>query len=241
MIELTAADYVAELKRFRATGHVWLAADEMPADVDVPPAWRALLAAPDDLLADRLVQMWAGIIDRLPAVAQFFRDKLARPAVFRNDGGDVVLLYPYTVEHDDLNFFIGRAPLRERWPDDAPPWTALPEALRRFHQTVHDGWTFFPANSMGPLPLADQAALAGKLDLTPVEIRKLGVNPDLVRTVFHNGSGDWLCVDSSEAASGGNLAGWLWWHERPAELEPVDFWAVMNAWFEMFVEEADKR
>ena len=240
MIELTAADYVAELKRFRATGHVWLAADEMPADVDVPPAWRALLAAPDDLLADRLVQMWAGIIDRLPAVAQFFRDKLARPAVFRNDGGDVVLLYPYTVEHDDLNFFIGRAPLRERWPDDAPPWTALPEALRRFHQTVHDGWTFFPANSMGPLPLADQAALAGKLDLTPVEIRKLGVNriscaPCFI-TAAVTGCASIRVKRPAVATWPGGYGGTS---VRPSLA--VDFWAVMNAWFEMFVEEADKR
>lgn len=241
MIELTAAVYAAELKRFRVTGSVWLAADEIPAEVDVPAAWRALLATPDDMRADTLVQMWAGVIDRLPAVAQFFHEKLARPAVFRNDGGDVALLYPYTVEHDDLNFFIGRAPLGERGPDDESPWTALPEDLRRFHRTVHDGWTFFPANSMGPVPLADQAALAGKLDLTPAETRKLGVNPDFVRAVFHNGSGDWLCVDSNEGAGGGNPAGWLWWHENPTELEPVDFWAVMNAWFEIFVEEADKR
>ncbi|MBN3797820.1 SMI1/KNR4 family protein [Burkholderia sp. Ac-20392] len=241
MIELTAAGYAAELKRFRATGSVWLAADEIPADVDVPAAWRALLATPDDMRADTLVQMWAGVTDRLPAVAQFFRDKLVRPAVFRRDGGDVVLLYPYTVGHDDLNFFIGRAPLGERGPDDEFPWTALPEALRRFHQSVHDGWTFFPANSMGPLPLADQAVLADKLDLTATERRKLGVNPDLVRAVFHNGSGDWLCVDSSDGAGSRNPAGRLWWHERPTELEPVDFWAVMNAWFEIFVDEADKR
>ncbi|KER72810.1 hypothetical protein HR51_09440 [Burkholderia cepacia] len=241
MIELTAPVYAAELKRFRASGSVWLAAHEIPADVDVPPAWRALLAAPDDMLADMLVQMWAGIVERLPAVAQFFRDKLARPAVFRYDGGDVVLVYPYTIEHDDLNFFIGRAPLRERAPVDAPFWAALPEALRFFHQNVHDGWTFFPANSMGPLALADQAALTDKLDLPPAETRKLGVNPDLVRAVFHNGSGDWLCIDSSEGADDGNPMGWIAWHERPTELEHVDFWAVMNAWFEIFVEDADER
>ncbi len=241
MIELTAPVYAAELKRFRASGSVWFAAHEIPADVDVLPVWRALLAAPDDVLADTLVQMWAGIVERLPAVAQFFRDKLARPAVFRYDGGDVVLLYPYTIEHDDLNFFIGRAPLRERAPVDAPFWAALPDALRFFHQNVHDGWTFFPANSMGPLALADQAVLTDKLDLTPAETRKLGVPPDLVRTVFHNGSGDWLCIDSSEGADDGNPMGWIAWHERPTELEHVDFWAVMNAWFEIFVEDADER
>ncbi|MDR0245382.1 MAG: SMI1/KNR4 family protein [Burkholderia sp.] len=239
MIELSAQAYAAELKRFRATGHVWLAADEIPAGIDVPPAWRALLAAPDDALADGLVQMWAGIIDRLPAVARFFRDKLARPAVFCDDGGEVMLLYPYTVEQDDLNFFIGRAPLRERAPVDASFRHALPDELRDFCENVHDGWTFFPSNSMGPLPVGEQAALTGKLDLTPDEMRKLDASPDAVRIVFHNGGGDYLCVDSCD----GNVdeAGWIWWHGRPAELERVNLWAVMNAWFEIFIEEADER
>lgn len=58
MIGLTAPVYAAELKRFRASGRVWLAAHEIPADVDVPPAWRALLDAPDDRLADTLWIAW---------------------------------------------------------------------------------------------------------------------------------------------------------------------------------------
>ncbi|WP_175779390.1 SMI1/KNR4 family protein [Burkholderia anthina] len=241
MVDLSAHAYAAALKRFRATGSVWFDAHEIPGDVDVPSAWRALLAASDDRLADELMQMWAGVIDRLPAVAQFFRDKLARPAVFRRDGGDVMLLYPYTIEHDDLNFFIGRRPLGERAPVDESFWRALPDVLRCFHENVHDGWTFFPANSMGPLSLGDQTALTDRLDLTPDETRKLGVNPDLVRTIFQNGSGDCLCLDLRDSAGDGSAAGRLWWHEHPAELEPVDFWAVMNAWFEIFVEEADQR
>ncbi|WGY71210.1 SMI1/KNR4 family protein [Burkholderia cepacia] len=241
MIELSAQVYAAELRRFRSIGCVWLAADEIPADIEVPAGWRELLAVPDDMLADRLMQMWAGVIDRLPAIARFFRDKLARPAVFRNDGGEVMLLYPYTVEQDDLNFFIGRAPLRERAPLDEPVWRALPGDLQRFHQAVHDGWTFFPARSMGPLPLGDQTTLTDKLDLTPAETRKLGVNPDLVRTVLHNGGGDYLCVDLRDSAGDGSRAGRIWWHEQPARLEPVDFWAAMNAWFDIFVEDADER
>ncbi|MFL6666930.1 MAG: SMI1/KNR4 family protein, partial [Burkholderia ambifaria] len=83
MIELSAHAYAAELKRFRATGSVWVAAHEIPTGVEMPPTWLALLTASDDLVAAEFVQMWAGVIDRLTAVAQFFRDKLARTAVFR--------------------------------------------------------------------------------------------------------------------------------------------------------------
>jgi len=43
MIELSKRACAAELKRFRANGNVWIAADEMPAGIDVPVAWRELL------------------------------------------------------------------------------------------------------------------------------------------------------------------------------------------------------
>ncbi|MGS0894538.1 SMI1/KNR4 family protein [Burkholderia stagnalis] len=233
--------YAAELKRFRANGDVWIGADEIPADVAVPAAWRELLAAPDSALADRLMRMWAGVIDRLPAVARFFRDTLMRPAVFQRESGDVVLLYPFTVERDDLNFFVGHAPLGDRAPADKPSWRKLPDDLQRFYLTIHDGWTFFPSNAMGPLPSGDQSALTSKLDLTLKELRKLGVDPDLVRPVFHNGGGDYLCLDLRESAGDGSSAGRIWWHENPATLEAVDFWAAMNAWFGTFVAEADSR
>ncbi|WP_261316243.1 SMI1/KNR4 family protein [Burkholderia dolosa] len=199
MIELSATAYAAELQRFKLCGRVWLASKDIPADVQVPTAWRALLDMPDAALGTSLAKMWAGVVDRLPAVRQFFDEKLRRPAV------------------------------------------ALPDDLRSFYQLAHNGWTFFPANSMGPLPIGDQTALTAKLDLTPDETRALGVNPDFVWTVFQNGGGDYLCLDLRDSAGDGSAAGRIWWHDNPAELEPVDFWAVMNAWFEIFVEDADRR
>ncbi|MFP3502613.1 SMI1/KNR4 family protein [Burkholderia sp. SIMBA_062] len=241
MIELSAKTYTAELQRFRLRGRVWLASSEIPADVQVPTAWVALLDTPDAALGNWLAKMWAGVVGRLPAVETFFAEKLRRPAVLQKENGDLCLLYPYTVEGDDLNFFIGHPPLGDLVSDDMSLWRALPDDLRSFYQFTHNGWTFFPANSMGPMPIGDQTALTDKLDLTTDETRKLGVNPDLVWTVFQNGSGDYLCLDLRDSAGDGSAAGRLWWHENPTELEPVDFWAVMNAWFEIFVEEADKR
>ncbi|WP_175918465.1 hypothetical protein [Burkholderia pyrrocinia] len=102
----------AELKRFRVNGNVWIAANEVPAGVDMPTAWRELLIAFARALAGRLMRMWrwAGVVDRLPAVAQFFRNTLMRAAVFERDGGDTVLLYPYSIARDERNFFIGYPP-----------------------------------------------------------------------------------------------------------------------------------
>ncbi|AWV02274.1 hypothetical protein DM992_22805 [Burkholderia sp. JP2-270] len=73
MIEWSKQAWAAELKRFRVNGNVWIAADEMRT----------------------------GVADRLPAVAQFFRSTLMRPAVFEREGGDTVLLYPCSIACDE--------------------------------------------------------------------------------------------------------------------------------------------
>ncbi|TDA44569.1 hypothetical protein [Burkholderia pyrrocinia] len=69
-----------------------------------------MLNAPSHALADRLMRRWAGVVDRLPALAQFFRSTHMRPAVFGREGDDTMLLYPYSIACDELNFFIGYPP-----------------------------------------------------------------------------------------------------------------------------------
>jgi hypothetical protein len=230
MFEPSADIYAAQLRRFRLRGDVWIRRADIAADASVPASWFALLDTPDALLGERMAALWSGTIDHLPTVAQFFAQTLRRPALLRQDDGSVQLLYPYTVEQDDLNFFIGCPPLGERAPVDAPAWRALPAGLRHFHQHVHDGWTFFPSHSMGPLPFAEQAPLADKLDAPSARVAQ-------VRTVMHNGAGDYLCVNPR----GGDAAGCVWWHEDPDRLEQVEFWGVLDAWIGLFLEEADTR
>lgn len=236
MLELSAQTCAAELRRFRTHGEVWLDRNDVPSDVDVPAAWLALLDTPDAMLGERLAALWSGTIERLPAVTRFFAEKLRRPALLRYEDGRIALLYPYTVDQDDLNFFIGRAPLGDHAPVHDPSWQALPRELRHFHRHVHDGWTFFPAHSMGPLPFAEQSPLSSKLDLPPARIA--GSALEHVRTVLHNGAGNYLCLDLD---AHGDAAGRLWWHDEPTDLEAVEFWAAMDGWIGAFLEEADRR
>ena len=234
MLELSARTYAAELRRFRMEGDVWLSRNDVPTDADVPEAWLALLDAPDAMLSESFLALWSGTIERLPAVARFFAENLRRPALLRQEHGRTALLYPYTVEQDDLNFFIGQAPLGDRAPVNDASWPSLPRELRHFHRHVHDGWTFFPAHSIGPLPFGEQSPLADKLDLPP---RIAGSPLERVRTILHNGAGDYLCLDPEARGDIGRL----WWHEDPARLETIDVWAAMDAWIGVFLEEADRR
>jgi hypothetical protein len=59
-----------------------------------------------------------------------------------------------------------------------------------------------------------------------------------VISIFANGAGDSLCIDT--AARHPEKAGLVWWHEEPGKPDSgQDVWAVMDAWFAMFVEGAE--
>jgi hypothetical protein len=106
---------------------------------------------------------------------------------------------------------------------------------------LHDGWTFAPANSMGPLPMADWAFLSNaRFDIDEETASAMSIDIAKVAAVFHNGGGDYLCLNFADSLAP-EATGLIWWHEDSANPEPVDFWGVLDAWVGIFLEEADKR
>jgi hypothetical protein len=119
-----------------------------------------------------------------------------------------------------------------------PIWSRIPAKFRDFYTQLHDGWTFLPANSMGPLPLEDWAFLSDdKFDIDDDTARRLPIDISRTVAVFHNGAGDYLCLN---CAGNFEATGVIWWHEDPENPEPVDFWGVLDAWVGIFLEEADR-
>lgn len=88
---------------------------------------------------------------------------------------------------------------------------------------------------MGSLPVEDWRRLTDLIAASDDETAAaLPVDPDSILAVFHNGAGDYLCLDLSGPVAGGLI----WWHDDPARLEAVDFWAVLDAWTGIFLEDA---
>ncbi|HAY44576.1 MAG TPA: SMI1/KNR4 family protein [Micrococcaceae bacterium] len=231
--------YEEELAGFNLRGSVALSCEDVSVGAVVPNEWIDLLSSTGD---GKLVDLWGPLLIRLPSVRSFFAKNLRAPAIFSKSSDDSVLLYPYTVDGgEDLNFFIGNPPLGDLAAENETQlWRALPDDLQYFYRNIHNGWTFFPTNSMGPLPIGDFGLLS-EFDLEPEDLRKMTVSPQQILRVFHNGSGDYLCLDLANSQGDGATAGILWSHENAGELERVDFWGVMDAWIGIFLEEADGR
>jgi hypothetical protein len=207
------------------------------ASHSVPQQWLRFIDEQEHGHRLALLTARCDVATEWPSVQDFLRTILKHLTVLREQDGALSLLYLYTVG-GDRNFFRGGAPVAIVPKHLRAIWGRIPVRFRDFYTQLHDGWTFLPANSMGPLPLEDWAFLSDdKFDIDDGTARKLAI--DITRTVavFHNGGGDYLCLN---CAGNGEATGVIWWNDDPENPEPVDFWGVLDAWVGIFLEEADR-
>jgi hypothetical protein len=211
---------------------------EVEAVSYVPAQWRRFLDEQEHGRRLALLTAWSNFATEWPSVQDFLRTMLKRVTVLRGQDGTLSLLYLYTVGGNDVNFFRGHAPVTGVPEHLRPIWDQVPARFRDFYTQLHNGWTFLTANSMGPLPLEDWAFLSDdKFDIDDETAHKLST--DITRTVavFHNGAGDYLCLN---CGGNGEATGVIWWHDDPENPEPADFWGVLDAWVGIFLDEADR-
>lgn len=226
-----------ELQHFVHPAALISAPSEANADASVNVQWQKFIGEQEQGSRMSLLTAWSELAAELPNVQNFLRTMLKHLLILREQNGTLSLLYLYTVGTGELNFFRGHTPLNKVPERLLPIWSRVPAKLRNFYVNLHNGWTFLPADSMGPLPVEDWAFLSDdKFDIDEETARKLPIDINKTVAVFHNGAGDYLCLncagrDSAEAS------GIIWWHEDPAHPEPVEFWSVLDAWLGVFLED----
>lgn len=234
-MEISKQAAIKELSRFTAPVRLAESAAEA-LTMAVPRDWGGFLDQGRDHTA--LNFYWRSLSARVPNIAAFLKNDLQKLFVLEQQRGGMSLLYAYAVGGDDLNFYKGRPPLAAVPEKFQCVWERIPAELRHFYLHIHDGWTFVPAESMGPLPVEDWHFLSeDKFDIDDDVAAGLPIDISQTLAVFHNGAGDYLCLDFVDPTA--EARGVIWWHDNPEEPEFVDFWAVLDAWIGIFLEEAD--
>jgi len=163
--------------------------------------------------------------ERLPWIYALLRRCLIGTAIFYTDYPNLIYIFH---DSEDYYFYIGRPPLSCLNIYPADQLQKLPGDLIEFYQDIHNGLTFYPSHSMGPLPLEDQPKLINLYD---------GFAPPFLNEsigIFHNGAGDYLSVTPDINSH----SAFIWWHEEPERPETnLDLWAVMDNWVSIFLED----
>jgi hypothetical protein len=240
-MRITEEDLLNELRRFRRNSRLILHPDDLPAGITLPSKWSSVVSAPFGTSKVVDWREWDTIANKVPTIGYFLERNLLFNSVCLDERADILhLLYVYTSLDSDIYFYAGRPPVVDIPRKVAGIWTHFPPELREFYLTLHNGWTFLPSNSNGPSALDDCAFISeDQFDFTDEKAAEAAFDASKVLTLFHNGAGDYLCLNLADINPEGEASAMIWWHEEPAKPDFVDFWPALDAWIGISFEDAD--
>ncbi|WP_263227427.1 SMI1/KNR4 family protein [Pseudomonas alabamensis] len=196
---------------------------DVPADIEVPAAWNGFGLCHSG--TPNYPKAWNQFVDEFPSVVEIHTECLLGTALLI--GEELELLYVFH-NASGLYYYLGGAPVEPSL-CETDHFRNLPEKLQAFYTHLHDGYTFFPARSMGPRKLSDMIYVSELVDEEDVSFAEHWL------TVFSSGGGDFVALDTKCPKGSEGL---VWWHEDPEapELE-IDVFEVMDAWMAIFLEE----
>jgi hypothetical protein len=102
-----------------------------------------------------------------------------------------------------------------------------------FYNTLHDGFTYYPAESMGFRKAQDLCSVADLIDEEDTEFAKNWL------ALFSNGGGDYVALDLGFSSEN---RGVIWWHDQPLEPElNVNIFKIIDTWISIFLEDTRLR
>ncbi len=189
-----------------------------------PEQWRSILGAAPKERIDQTLAMWKPFSQELQSLLAYLTKHLERVEVVRSSRG-ISLIYGIRAGDGSLMYYEGKLPTGEVPDDKQPLWEALPRALRAFYEKLHNGWYYFASESMGLVPRNDVIVL-GDLEWGILEsLDTVPVGLDQSLGLFHNGSGDYVCIEKREAGP----RGFLWFHDSAPRTD-IEFWPVVDSW-----------
>ncbi|WP_143490743.1 hypothetical protein [Pseudomonas sp. Bc-h] len=220
-------DEVIEATRLNLQGNVYFSPEDLPAGTVIPSEWKNFGVNSES--APKFPATWQIFADELPWVLSLLELGLIGTAVW--DGNSLELIYIF---HDanGLYYYIGGLPLDACLPEagSAPPFSGK---VSEFYQRVHNGFTFFPAQSMGPQKIENLMCVADLIDEEDTTFASRWM------TLLSNGGGDYLAVDLNSLD---DKNGVIWWHEEPLQPEVgVGVFEVMDTWMSIFLEDTQPR
>jgi len=210
---------VNELKDYE----VYFSADEVPSGADFPEQWRGFGCSKVD--SGNIPAEWKTFAEVLPWVNSWLAKCVIGTVLAFSD--KPYLAYVYS-DNGDLCFYMGGIPLGVEGENNVQvQW--LPQKLKAFYTTLHDGFGFYIGYTMGPSRFEDFVSIK---DLCDEDYPAL---PDMVG-VFSSGAGDYLSLAEPPA----EVEAFIWWHEEPdVPTRNIDLWDVMDSWMSIFLENSD--
>jgi hypothetical protein len=224
---ITLDDVVKQARACFSDRDVYFSSSELPSNIVIPEEWLEFGVA--NANPPKFPFAWYSFREKLPWVLSLLENCLIGTIVLV--GEKIELGYVF---HDanELYYYIAGMPVNS-CPLDDDVVNPVKGELSRFYNHLHNGFTFFPARSMGPQPIEDFSCVADLIDEEEISFAESWL------TVFSNGGGDYLAIDLN---SKNQDKGIIWWHEEPMDPETdVNIFEIMDTWISIFLEDTQLR
>ncbi len=139
-----------------------------------------------------------------------------------------VVIYTVLNAKGETRYYVGGNPLEPSWPEFVDPrrpnirplWDLVPEPLKTFYETVHDGFHNFRSSNFGLSPLSDVTCLGARGDEWPERLAGS-------YTFLHLGGIQGLALDINGPKPGQPVM-WLWNVTHPELDFDFDFWEKLD-------------
>ncbi len=201
---------------------------DLPAAVEVPPAWEGLLRATAPERVNFVISLWEHCYPHaFSALLGVFRQCLLTVEVLAH-GRECRLLYVFRNPRGQVLHYLGHAPVMPRHLPATLQGFPWPDLFALFYTQLHNGWYEVVSHAVGLLPLEETFRLSthewGILE--SLELPRTFSLANVV-SVFSSGAGGYLCWDFNAPAP----AGLIWWDDEAPDA--VDFWDLLDEWSAM--------
>lgn len=223
-------DKLTFLRQYR--DNIELVADEKLTDIEklaIPKSWQEVFKEKDkNRKKDKLISLWNSVCKKeLSNTISYLSENLLDLDLII-DNGQYAALYSVMSENDEVLFYEGGLPTKSTMlPDEHQIKQIIPARLRKFYETLHNGFYYFPSRAMGLVPFdhithfaEHEWGIIDELD-EPLEI-----NLDYTYGFFENGMGGYVAVDLRNS---GDEFATLWFSDDVPEYR-INFWDIVDEW-----------
>ncbi|MBF7142717.1 MULTISPECIES: SMI1/KNR4 family protein [Pseudomonas] len=225
---MNTEEIVQQFKADFAGKDVYLSLSELPQGLVIPEGWEGFGIRGTE--PPRFPDAWHLFKNEFPWVTSLLDVGLLGTAILKDN--TVNLIYVF---HDSngLYYYVGGAPISATPKEKMLSEFGIQGRLADFYNSVHDGFTFYAARSMGPAALEDMFFISDGMDEEDTEFAEGWL------ALFSNGGGDYIALDIDSTAKNNGL---IWWHEEPFTPErDMDIFETMDTWMSIFLEDTKLR
>lgn len=199
----------------------------VPQDAAIPRTWRTLPELEPKDRAELMVDLMRRVVgEQLPRTLSYL-DEHCTNAELAQWGERYVVIYTVMTNRGNPLYYCGGNPLQPTWPDAADParrnvrevWDQIPDPLKSFYETVHDGFYYFACGALGLSQLSDVTCL-GDEDLEPQWRSRFAGS----YMFYSHLTGGYLVLDVNGPRPG---RADMWWNDPEPELD-IDFWRQLD-------------